>query len=185
MRFVYILLAFLCFTMQSYAEDPCKLFVKSFIEQSQSNANVESYKGYLSKVVDVQFITKFSLGANWKSLTSEQRKSFHNVYSQYIISKYAVNFTKYPIQSYSITSSKNDERRPNICNIIVNINTIVDGQEKSYPLTATIKQGDVFYIQDITFENVSLLQTHKQEVSSLLQSKGFDGTIQALKDKIR
>jgi ABC-type transporter MlaC component len=62
---------------------------------------------------------------------------------------------------------------------------MVNGEKKDFPLGAIVaNEGGEFKIQDITFENISMLQTHKQEISSLIETKGFDGTIAILKDYI-
>lgn len=180
---IFLLSAFLQFF--SYGEISCYSFTEEFITKSRTKSSVTEYKKYLSNTVDTKYITKFSLGTHWRTLSPEQRKQFYEIYSQYIISKYSLKFAKYPSISHSITETKNDERRQDICQVKLIITTMVNGEKKDFPLGAVVANEDgEFKIQDITFENISMLQTHKQEISSLMETKGFDGAIAVLKDYV-
>ncbi|MDA0617119.1 MAG: ABC transporter substrate-binding protein [Proteobacteria bacterium] len=185
MRLCIIFLSSIFLQFFSYGTSSCQSFTEEFIAKSRTKSSIAEYKNYLSKTVDTKYITKFSLGSNWRSLSPEQRKKFYEIYSQYIISKYSLKFAKYPSISHTITEVKDDERRKNICQVKLVITTMVNGEKKDFPLGAIVANEDgEFKIQDITFENVSMLQTHKQEISSLIETKGFDGTIAILKDYI-
>ncbi len=169
----------------SFASDECKNFVEGFIGQSSKNATVDEYKQYLSQTLDTKYITKFSLGSNWRALSPEQRRAFHKVYSKYIIIKYASRFAKYPALSHKIQSITTDRRRKDICNVSLLIRTIVNGEEKEFPLQAIVKNNsNNLKIQDIIFENISMLQSHRQEISSLMESHLLDGTMSTLEDFI-
>lgn len=185
MRALLAILLMFFINFASNAASPCEGFVKSFIERAQQKPSVKNYREYLFEVVDLKYITKYSLSSTWNKLSPQQRKDFYDIYSEYIVSKYANLFARHPALDYKILSAANDEKIPGICNVSVTIKTLVNNEKKDFPLRALIFEKDSkFYIRDINFENISILQNHRQEVESLISSKGFDGTIQALKDLV-
>ncbi len=164
----------------------CEDFANKFLTDSRKNSSISQHRKYLANSIDTKHATKFSLGANWRTLSPEQRKKFYNIYSRYVIYKYASQFVKYPVLSYNIIKTENDDRRKDICNITVLVKTIVNKQEKEIPLNAVVSTAEnEFKIQDLIIENVSVLQMQNQEITSLIKSKGFDATLTTLEEFIK
>lgn len=165
----------------------CQEFAEDFLKQSHTATVASQYREYLAKSLDTQNATKFSLGPNWRTLTPEQRKKFHDIYSKYVVYKYASQMEKYKIMEYKVTSTSNDEKRKDICNVVVIIKTILNNQVSEVKLSNVISLKDAKnpLLQDIIFENISVLQLQRDEVESLLKSKGFDATLKAFQDFIK
>lgn len=184
MKFIALLFA-IFLQIAAHGADSCKSFTEEFIARPRSKSSISEHRKYLSQAVDTQYITKYSLGIKWRSLTPEQRKKFYESFCEYIVRKYANKFVKHPSISHKIVDVRNDTKRKDICNVDVVITTVINGEQKDIPLGAVVSsKGNTFKIQDITFENVSMLQAHKQEIASLLNSKGFEGTIATLQEFI-
>ena len=163
----------------------CQSFVTKILDYGQKNIPLSQKKEFLLEYVDAKFITKFVLGSNWRTLTPEQRKEFFDVYSKYVVYKYAIYLGQYKSVSYKIISVDSDKKRPNICNAIAVVTTKVNGQNTDIPLTGVISTADgKFAMQDIIFKNLSILQIQQQEISSLIKSEGYEKTIKILKDFI-
>jgi phospholipid transport system substrate-binding protein len=174
----FIFTILLLFINTSFAQT-CEDFANAFIKQATSATVSSQYRSYLSQSLDLQNATKFALGANWRTLTPDQRKKFHDIYSQYVVYKYASQMEKYKIMEYKIIATKNDDKRPNICNAEVLIKTTIQNKIAQVTLKSVIstKNANVPLFQDLILENISVLQLQRDEVESLLKSKGFDGMI--------
>jgi len=176
---------FLVFTFNANA-NTCEDFANKFLTESLKNSSISQHRKYLANSIDTKHATKFSLGANWRTLSPEQRKEFYNIYSRYVIYKYAGQFVKYPVLSYNITKTENDDRRKDICKITVLVKTIINKQEKEIPLNAVISTAEnEFKIQDLIIENISVLQMQNQEITSLIKAKGFNSTLTILEEFIK
>ena len=163
----------------------CQSFVTKILDYGQKNIPLSQKKEFLLEYVDAKFITKFVLGSNWRTLTPEQRKEFFDVYSKYVVYKYAIYLGQYKLISYKIASVEKDAKRPNICNALAVVTTKVNGQNTDIPMTGVIySENDKFAMQDIVFKNLSILQIQQQEISSLIKSEGYEKTIKILKDFI-
>ena len=181
--FIFITsLALFAFSSTSFADVQCSNFIEEFITKIKSKSNLTD--NFLSNKVDTKYITKFAIGSKWKDLTPEQRKNFYNVYSKYILAKYSKHFLQYPIINHSIISSQEDSRRESVCNIKVEMTTQTEGETKTIPLQIVISYKQTPLIQDIIFENLSLIQVHKQEVTSLLRSKKVEEAIEIISKSI-
>ena len=180
-----LFLVFISVVFNSNA-NACEDFANKFLTDSRKNLSISQHRKYLANSIDTKHATKFSLGANWRTLSPEQRKEFYNIYSRYVIYKYAGQFVKYPVLSYNIIKTENDDRRKDICNITVLVKTIVNKQEKEIPLNAVVSTAEnQFKIQDLIIENVSVLQMQNQEITSLIKSKGFNATLTTLEEFIK
>lgn len=177
-----LFLIFTIFCTKVYA-DECTDFTQKFFTESKKNSTISQHRQYFIENIDTKYITKYSLGTKWRTLSPEQRKDFYNLYSQYVVYKYAGQFIKYPILGYNVVKSEIDEKKKELCNVLVNITTVVNKQEKTIPLTAILTTQDT-KIRDINIENISILQAQKQEIESLMSGKGYEGTMDTLKEFI-
>ena len=181
LKFISILFYFF-FSLTSHARD-CESFAREIIDYSQKNVSLSQKKAFLLEYVDTKFITKFVLGSAWRGLSPEQRKEFFEVYSKYVVFKYATYLSQYKVSSYKIASVTNDERRANICNVLAIMSAKVNGQVTEVPLTGVVSFAkNEFLIQDMVFKNLSILQIQQQEISGLIKSEGYEKTIQILKN---
>ncbi len=181
--FKFASILFFFFSSAFAQAQDCESFAVKILDYSQKNVSLSQKKTFLLEYIDTKFITKFVLGSNWRSLSPEQRKEFFDVYSKYVVYKYAIYLSQYKLISYKITSATSDKRRENVCNAIAVVTTKVNGQNTDIALTGVISTADdKFLMQDIIFKNLSILQIQQQEISSLVKSEGYEKTIKILKD---
>lgn len=179
-KIVALFLSVAFFFIRPAFAQTCEEFANVFAKQAMSATVSKQYRSYLQESLDLQNATKFSLGAGWRTLTPDQRRKFHNIYSKYVVYKYASQMEKYKIMEYKVVSTKNDKRRPNICNAEILIKTTLNGKVVELPFKSVISIKNLTkpMLQDINIENISVLQLQRSEVDSLLKSKGFDGMIE-------
>lgn len=131
--------------------------------------------------VDTDWIGKFVLGRNWRTMSDEKQRDYLTHYRDFLIGQYTANFKEYaqgtrfevtqsrPIgskgdQYFVTTRIKRDNGEPVIVEYRVRQNV-----DKS------------FSVIDIVVEGVSLLATQRSEFATVIQRKGVDYLI----DKLR
>jgi ABC-type transporter MlaC component len=182
--FVFILI-FFSFFANAVDVKKCEIFTKSFIDYTQKNVSLLQKREYIGQNIDTKFITKYVLGSNWRTLTPDERKQFYDVYSKYVVYKYATYFNQYKIDSYKISSSLQNNKRPEICDVTALIQTKIQDKPVEMPLVGVISDIDgKLLMQDIVYKNLSILQLQQQEISGLIKAEGYQKTLIKLQDFI-
>jgi phospholipid transport system substrate-binding protein len=129
---------------------------------------------------DVDGIGRAVLGKNWKKATDEQRKAYMELFPKYVAKLYAIQFSDYAGQTFTVKGSKPSSDGATI------VNAEID-QPNGEPIKLDfIVQGggQGLKITDVKVEGVSLLVTKRSEFDSVVGQKGIDGLIQALRQKV-
>lgn len=167
--------------------DP-KGFVESVKDQALVTINSEGSDSekrakldqLFREVADIEWMGKFVLGRSYAKLTPEQQKEYSTVYADYLSNSYVDRFRKYNGQKIEVTQVK-----PLNSDFVVN--TTVDSQDGKQPIAVTYrlrKVGSCFKLADINAEGISLLNTQRQEFTSVVNSRGTDGLLESLKKKL-
>lgn len=129
--------------------------------------------------VDINFVAKFVLGKHWREATPDQQKDYVAAYQPFILKNYASKLAKYSGQTYELKTARLDGD----ASIVPMIIHDTDGKDVQvdYRLRADSKG---FKIVDITVEGVSLLTTQRSEFNGIVERKGIDGLIEALKNQV-
>ncbi len=132
-----------------------------------------------SDKVDVDFIAKFVLGKHWRTANAEQQQSYIAAYRPFIMKNYAGRLTRYSGQTYALKNARADGDATIVTMEILDPN----GQNVNldYRLAGA---GSNFKILDISVEGVSLLSTQRSEFNGIVERKGVDGLIEALKKQV-
>lgn len=135
-------------------------------------------KVFMDKV-DINFVAKFVLGKHWRDATPAQQKDYIAAYQPFILKNYASKLAKYSGQTYELKPAHEDDD----ASIVPMIIHDTDGKnvEVDYRLRST---GGGYKIVDITVEGVSLLTTQRSEFNGIVERKGIDGLIEALKSQV-
>lgn len=146
------------------------------VAQEDKQSRIE--KIFIDKV-DIDFVAKFVLGKHWREASPEQKKDYTAAYKPFILKNYAGKLAKYSGQTYELKSSHTEDDASIVPMIIHDTN----GRDVSvdYRLRSL---GSGFKIVDITVEGVSLLTTQRSEFNGIVERKGIDGLIAALKAQV-
>ncbi|MDX1705202.1 ABC transporter substrate-binding protein [Pseudidiomarina sp.] len=135
--------------------------------------------------VDNVYAAKRVLGRNLKDTTEEQRQEFYTVFRDYLIATYGRAFTRYDEDKHKVEFA--DPRRFDGNSRMVEVKTqlIEDGRE---PIRIEFKMrydddDKLWKAYDMVVEGVSLLSSKQAEISSVIRSRGIDGTIELLREK--
>ncbi len=126
--------------------------------------------------VDTDWVAKFVMGRNWRTLSPEQQQKYMSAYRTFLIKHYTSNFTEYTQgTTFKVVRTTAQARGEQLVGtqIVrpgkppVNIDYRVRGQK----------------IIDIAVEGVSLITTQREEFASVMQRYGFDYLLNQLQTK--
>ncbi len=135
-----------------------------------SDTKVAKVKPLLLENLDIDWMSKFTLGKHRRELTQEQIANFSNIYKSYIIASYASAIKQYTGQQIKINSVQNISDNE----YIVKTSIIKNGQDplminylvRSYP-------GDVYKVFDVVTEGVSMITSQQAEFSNTITTSGI------------
>lgn len=125
--------------------------------------------------VDINFVARFVLGKHWRTASPQQQKDYVAAYRPFILKNYAGKLAKYSGETYSLKDARVDG---DASIVTMQIN---DPNGQNVMVDYRVK-GD--RIVDIAVEGVSLLTTQRSEFNGIVENKGVDGLIEALKKQV-
>lgn len=135
----------------------------------------EAYK-YANEILDIKWMSNFILGKYRKTLTQEQINEFVKYYSVYLLNNYLKTLALFSKDSVTIVSIEQNKENVFFTNLTVKAN------DKDVNIKLRIvKKENVLYITDIIAENVSFINSQRNEINSFLDSNGFDALIEKIK----
>ena len=145
--------------------------------RAEKQSKIESL---FSDKVDITFVAKFVLGKNWRTASPAQQQDYIAAYRPFILKNYASKLAKYSGQTYTL---KNAHADGDASVVTMEINDPKGGQNiiVDYRLRGDERS---FKIVDITVEGVSLLSTQRSEFNGIVERKGVDGLVAALKQQV-
>lgn len=135
----------------------------------------EAYK-YANEILDVQWMSNFILGKYRRTLTKDQISEFVKYYSMYLLNNYLKTLSLFSKESVTINSI--EQNKENV--FFVNLDIRADDKDINIKLRI-VKKENVLYITDIIAENVSFINSQRNEINSFLDSNGFDALIEKIK----
>lgn len=189
--FLYILLS--TFTASS-TEEYAKLEsytnntvneVSGMLNDPKLTKEQKTYKArqLLNKNLGLEWMAKYTLGRNKKSLSKEQISQFVKVYSKYIIDIYSDMVKNYKGQKSIVKGTKKIDDKEFI------VKMEIDQPDGKQPIKvdylvidgSTDEINDNFKIVDIVTEGVSLVNSQKDQFNSAISSNGFEFLLSELK----
>ncbi|WP_411359223.1 MlaC/ttg2D family ABC transporter substrate-binding protein [Pseudidiomarina salilacus] len=140
----------------------------------------------LMPYVDSTYAAKRVLGRNLKDTTEEQRRQFYAVFREYLVATYGRAFTQYDETKHQFQFEQARELGPE--DRMVEVNTRLIEEDGRPPIRMDFKlrydkDERLWKAYDLVVEGVSLLNSKAAEISSVIRSRGIDGTIELLDEK--
>lgn len=151
------------------------------VDKSTSDAKkTQLLSELLNDYINIDWIGRFVLGRNWRSLDETQQTEYLKAYKEYILHTYVPIFKQYRGEYAEFISAK-PLKRPEEFLVATKI---VSPNDPDVAVTYRIqKTGACFKVYDIIAEGVSLINTQRQDFSSIFQRKGFDELLSILRSK--
>ena len=135
----------------------------------------EAYK-YANEILDIKWMSNFILGKYRRTLTKEQINDFVKYYSIYLLNNYLKTLALFSKDNVNIVSIEQNKENVFFTNLTVKAN---DNNIKIK--LRIVKKENILYITDIIAENVSFINSQRNEINSFLDSNGFDALIEKIK----
>ncbi len=125
-------------------------------------------------------IGRFAAGKYWRSMSSEQKGLYQNLFEEWILKTYAIRFGGYSGETVNVIRTFKAGATD------VFVRTRIDSSKRrSLKVDWRVRRIDErFKIIDVVVEGVSMLVTQKAEFSSVLRQRGIDGLITILRSQL-
>ena len=164
--------------IQSTTKDAKAILLNNNIKIEEKKKKIEQIA---LKVVDVDGLSRFTLGSSKKDLTNEQLKIYTKTFRIFFAKNISSRLQNYSDQNIEVIGSKKISE-----NYVLVKSKMVSKKEKQEIKIdwRVFKIKDKLVIRDLVIEGLSLAKTQREEFNSILNSKGFDGLIASLNDFI-
>ena len=123
------------------------------------------------------FIGRFALGPHWRWATAEQQSDYIEVFGDYVLQTYSSRLGGYAGESMTIVAERPAGEKDSLVQT-----EIARPSGPAISAEWRVREFDGGYrIIDITIEGVSMAVTKRSEFSAVIQSRGVDGLIAALR----
>jgi len=131
--------------------------------------------------IDSDWISRFVLGKNYKSISDENRTKFSKLYRDFMINTYGPKFKNYNGRKFDVTDVNEQngffvakaEFLPRDSNVPINVDFRVK------------ERGGKLVILDFIAEGVSLIETQRSEFNSAISQKGVDQFLVDLEARVK
>ena len=164
--------------IQSTTENAKAIILDNNIKIEEKKKKIEQIA---LKVVDVDGLSRFTLGSSKKDLNNEQLKIYTKTFRIFFAKNISSRLQNYSDQNIKVIGSK----KINDNYVLVKSKMISKKDNQEIKIDWRVfKIKDKLVIRDLVVEGLSLAKTQREEFRSILISKGFDGLIASLNDFI-
>ena len=164
--------------IQSTTKDAKAILLNNNIKIEEKKKKIEQIA---LKVVDVDGLSRFTLGSSKKDLNNEQLKIYTKTFRIFFAKNISSRLQNYSDQNIKVIGSK----KINDNYVLVKSKMISKKDNQEIKIDWRVfKIKDKLVIRDLVVEGLSLAKTQREEFRSILISKGFDGLIASLNDFI-
>ena len=180
--FTFIIINFVGIN-QSYSIEP-DVFVQSTVNRASEALNnkfskeekIEKLKQIASETVDIDGISRYTLGSYKNKITDSQMIEYKVLFRQYFLKTFASRLAEYSNPEIKVISKKKlNEKYTMVSSILVSTE---QRPEVKIDWRISTKNPNNPLIINLVIEGLSLARTQKEEFSSIIQNN--DGDINAL-----
>ena len=164
--------------VQSTTDDAKEIILNKQIKNSEKKIKIEKIA---LKVVDVDGLSRFSLGSHRKNLSEKQLKEYTRVFRLFFAKNISSRLQNYSDQNIKVVGSK--KINENYVMVKSKMTSKTDMQEIKIDWRV-FKIKEKLVIRDLVIEGLSLAKTQREEFNSIFLSKGFEGLMASLNDFI-
>ena len=164
--------------VQSTTDDAKEIILNKQIKNSEKKIKIEKIA---LKVVDVDGLSRFSLGSHRKNLSEKQLKEYTRVFRLFFAKNISSRLQNYSDQNIKVVGSK--KINENYVMVKSKMTSKIDMQEIKIDWRV-FKIKEKLVIRDLVIEGLSLAKTQSDEFNSIFLSKGFERLKASLNDFI-
>ena len=164
--------------VKSTTDDAKEIILNKQIKNSEKKIKIEKIA---LKVVDVDGLSRFSLGSHRKNLSEKQLKEYTRVFRLFFAKNISSRLQNYSDQNIKVVGSK--KINENYVMVKSKMTSKIDMQEIKIDWRV-FKIKEKLVIRDLVIEGLSLAKTQREEFNSIFLSKGFEGLMSSLNEFI-
>lgn len=164
--------------VQSTTDNAKEIILNKQIKNSEKKIKIEKIA---LKVVDVDGLSRFSLGSHRENLSEKQLKEYTRVFRLFFAKNISSRLQNYSDQNIKVVGSK--KINENYVMVKSKMTSKIDMQEIKIDWRV-FKIKEKLVIRDLVIEGLSLAKTQREEFNSIFLSKGFEGLMASLNDFI-
>ena len=147
---------------------------------------VQKTKDMIVTNLDINWMSKYTLGNYRRTLTPEQIAQFTKIYKEYVSKAYADLVKNYHGQKAKVVQVTNRSDSEFMVDLSIISNDGQGNTKVSYliRLTKDEHNNEVLKISDIITEGVSLIRSQQSEFTNIISSRGFDALLAELRSKL-
>ena len=141
----------------------------------------ESKKEKISPTVDTIFdyktMSKISLGKKWKTLNTNEQKSFIRAFEEKLKTSYFEKLELYTDQKVLVKELEK------VKSTRIHLHSDIVGVEETYEVIYKfykVKNSSDWLIYDVEITGVSIIQTYRKQFAEFLKTKSFDELLASL-----
>jgi len=151
---------------------------KDLIAEMSSAVSLDQKEAYFHQMLrqdfDMDGIARFVLGPDWRTASSAQQQEFRALLENHIMYSHGRRLAETGGGNFRVTGSRTD---PN--GVVVVTGEFITPQGTRNEVDVQLGMVDGLYrIQDVAFDNVSMVSSYRSEIASVLASHG--GQLEAL-----
>jgi phospholipid transport system substrate-binding protein len=139
----------------------------------------DQFRALMAQGFDVGFLGRQALARNWRTATEEERKAYEDIFDDYMLRTITSRLSRFEQERLKVTGERKDTRQ----DILVDSQIIGRGEPIAMEWRVRPMDGGLRVI-DVKIEGISMLITTREEFAGIVQSRGMQGLLDAMKTKI-
>ena len=156
-------------------------FANQLLESAQKESNSPGdVRAFLDKSVDIEYMSRSSLGTNWNALTDNQKSKFMKMLKQLMFTSYFKSNHKTGtanILSHELVPDRNKTAR--LTGVVATKN-----MESEVSFILGKHKSNCWMIQDVIIDEVSMTDNYREQFTLIIKKSGIEGLLNKMQKKI-
>lgn len=141
-------------------------------------ADPDHIEGLLDRGFEVELISRYVIGRHWKKASKDQRVEYSTLFRDFVLDVIMQRLELFTNEELEITGQAAAGKRD------IFVNSRVVREQGNIEVNWRVRKfGEDYRIIDLKVAGVSMVITYREDFGSVIQSKGFDGLIESLREK--
>jgi phospholipid transport system substrate-binding protein len=146
--------------------------------QLDKNERREMVKTIVRSRFDYESMSQVILAASWRKATDSQRQQFITLFRELLEQTYFSAMDSYSNQTVRMG-------RERLKGKLANVQTFIVASNKELPVSYKLRyRNDDWYAYDVAVDGVSLVSNYRTSFRNLVKTKGMDGLLAELAQKV-
>ena len=138
----------------------------------------ETISGLIRQQFDFEMMSQGALGRSWQTADEDQRQTFIQLFTGLLEETYLGRIQAYTNEAISYGEEEVRQNR-------AVVDTVIHTASADIPISYKLfLQNNDWQVYDVIIEKVSLIRNYRSSYAAILRSKGMDGLLEEMKQKL-